>query len=83
MVQVRLYGAARALAEQESVELELPEGATVAELLRRIAPRSWPAPKGIASAILVNGRNCAFREGADTRVADGDLVEILPVVTGG
>lgn len=83
MVRVRLYGATRALAERESLDLELPEGTTVAELLRRIAPRSGPAPERIASAILVNGRNCAFREGADTRVADGDLVEILPVVTGG
>jgi molybdopterin converting factor small subunit len=83
MVRVKLYGSARALAGREELELELPAGSTLAELLRRIAPEPGRVPAGIASAILVNGRNCAFREGSETQIADGDLVEILPIVTGG
>jgi molybdopterin converting factor small subunit len=37
----------------------------------------------LVSAILVNGRNCAFRKGLETEIADGDLVEMLPTITGG
>jgi molybdopterin converting factor small subunit len=83
MVRVKLYGSARALAGREELELELPAGLTLAELLRRIAPKPESIPAGIASAILINGRNCAFREGAETPIADGDLIEVLPIVTGG
>jgi len=83
MVRVKLYGSARALAAQEELSLELAPGARLADLLRRIAPDPQRIPEGIASAILVNGRNCAFREGLNTPLADGDLVEVLPIVTGG
>jgi molybdopterin converting factor small subunit len=83
MVRVRLYGSARSLAGREELELELPAGSTVAQLLRRIAADPGRIPSGLASAILVNGRNCAFQQGTETSIADGDLVEILPVVTGG
>jgi molybdopterin converting factor small subunit len=83
MVRVKLYGSARALAAQAELGLELPPGTTLAGLLRRIAPDPQRIPAGIASAILVNGRNCAFREGLNTALADGDLVEVLPIVTGG
>jgi molybdopterin converting factor small subunit len=83
VVRVKLYGSARALAAQEELAVELPAGLPLKELLRRIAPEGRQLPPGIASAILINGRNCAFREGLDTQVADGDLVEVLPIVTGG
>jgi len=38
MVRVRLYGSARALAGREELELELPAGCPLADLLRRISP---------------------------------------------
>ena len=40
-------------------------------------------PDGLISAILVNGRNCAFRKGLQTEIFDGDVVEMLPTITGG
>jgi molybdopterin converting factor small subunit len=40
-------------------------------------------PAGVISAILVNGRNCAFRKGMETEIVDGDVVEMLPTITGG
>jgi molybdopterin converting factor small subunit len=83
MVRVKLYGSARALAGREELDLELPAGSTLTELLRSIAPDPQRIPAGVASAILINGRNCAFRQGPDTPIVDGDLVEILPIVTGG
>ena len=82
MVRVRLYGSARKLAGQEELELEVAAGDRLADVLRQVA---GPAglPEGSASAILINGRNCAFREDPATPIADGDLIEVLPIVTGG
>jgi molybdopterin converting factor small subunit len=83
MVRVKLYGSARVLAVREELALELPSVLPLQELLQGIAPEGRPLPPGIASAILINGRNCAFREGLATPIADGDLIEVLPIVTGG
>jgi molybdopterin converting factor small subunit len=84
MVQVKLYGSAQVLAGRPEIGLDCPpEGLPLSELLHLIAARPARVPAGIASAILVNGRNCAFLQGMDTRVGDGDRVEILPIVTGG
>jgi molybdopterin converting factor small subunit len=87
MVRVRLYGSARALAREpaagQELSVELEPGASVENLLQRLAPEPGRVPTGIASAILINGRNCAFREGLATALQDGDLVEVLPIVTGG
>jgi molybdopterin converting factor small subunit len=83
VVRIRLYGNARALAGREELELEAAAGEQLGGLLRRMSSKPGPPPAGIASAILINGRNCAFREGLATPSADGDLVEILPIVTGG
>ncbi len=82
MVRVKLYGGARKLAGREELELEVAEGARLSDVLRQIA---GPAglPEGSSSAILINGRNCAFRQGPATPIVDGDLIEILPIVTGG
>jgi molybdopterin converting factor small subunit len=82
MVRVRLYGGARKLAGRDELELELAAGARLSDVLRQVG---GPAglPEGSVSAILINGRNCAFREGPATPIADGDLIEVLPIVTGG
>jgi len=66
------------------VEVELPEGSTVRDLLERL-PGSvrgrvlaedgnirWPA------MVLVNGRRVEFLEGLDTRLRDGDVVLVSP-----
>jgi len=81
MVRVKLYGSARKLAGREEAELEVAPGARLGDMLRQLAGRD--VPEGAASAILINGRNCAFRDGLATPVADGDLVEVLPIVSGG
>ncbi len=83
MVRVRLYGGARKLAGRGEVELEVAAGARLADVLRQVTGREAAPPQAVASAILINGRNCAFREGPATPIADGDLIEILPIVTGG
>jgi len=82
MVRVKLYGNARKLAGREELELEVSSGARLSDVLQQVA---GPAglPEGSSSAILINGRNCAFRQGPATPIVDGDLIEVLPIVTGG
>lgn len=56
---------------------ELPDGVTVADLLSRLAVT---APR---VAVEVNARVVVRARHADTRLADGDQVEIVTFVGGG
>lgn len=72
------------------MELVLPEGATVKELMEELESRfdiklgshesGWPDP---AIKILVNGREIAYLDGVMTRLRDGDVVAFIPPVGGG
>jgi molybdopterin converting factor small subunit len=83
MVRVKLYGAARKLAGQAEMSLSVESGTTLEAVLRRLSGDAGGVPPGVVSTILVNGRNCAFREGLNTQVVDGDLIELLPIIAGG
>jgi len=83
MVRVKLYGSARKLAGTAEVNLSIPEGMVLQDLIALVVGDTGQLPAGLVSAILVNGRNCAFRKGLETEIADGDLVEMLPTITGG
>lgn len=74
-VTVRLFAALRQRAGASSVELELPEGARVADVLRAVEP--WSS--GAAIVVAVN------REYADPDVVirEGDEVAAVPPVSGG
>jgi len=83
MVHVKLYGSARKLARTPEVNLAIPEGMVLKDLIAQVVGDTGQLPAGLVSAILVNGRNCAFCKGLQTEIADGDVVEMLPVITGG
>jgi molybdopterin converting factor small subunit len=83
VVRVKLYGAVRRLADQAEVELSVESGATLNGVLRLVCRDPGALPSRLVSTILVNGRNCAFSQGLDTPVLDGDLIELLPIVSGG
>ncbi len=55
-------------------ELELPEGATVDALLRRLG-----IPDNMAQVIIVNNENADF----DRALQEGDRVVIIPPLAGG
>ena len=59
------------------------EGMVLQDLIAQVAGSTGQLPAGMISAFLVNGRNCAFRKGLETEIADGEVVEMLPVITGG
>jgi len=73
-------------------EVNLPEGSTVFELLKKLASRSTDLQYQIFDAsgkvkddvnVMVNGRHFESLEGSETTLADGDEVAIFPAVVGG
>lgn len=80
ILQVRLFARARDLAGADTIRVELSEGATVADLRRRLAA-DQPALAGLLerSALAVEND---FAE--DSRVlSPNDEVALLPPVSGG
>ncbi len=64
--------------------VELPEDATVSDLLSRlpeaVRKRVLEAPGRLRwpAVVLVNGRRIDFLEGLETRLHDGDVVVVSP-----
>jgi len=83
MVCVKLYGSVRKLAGTAELSLAVREGMVLKDLIQQVVGDTAASPPRLISAILVNGRNCAFRKGLETEIADGDVVEMLPIITGG
>jgi molybdopterin converting factor subunit 1 len=80
ILQVRLFARARDLAGADTVRVELPDGATVADLRSSLAA-GYPALAGLLerSALAVDND---FAE--DTRVLSATAeVAVLPPVSGG
>ena len=74
-ITVRLFAGLRELAGTDRRELELPEGASLAEV--------WPAlGLGVEPPGLLYAVNRAYAE-PETAIADGDEVALIPPVSGG
>lgn len=75
------------------IEVELPAGATVASLIESLAQTHGPElVRGLLKedgglqpgiSILVGGQNCLFNRGLGTYLKEGDVVTIVPVISGG
>ena len=74
-VKVRLFAALREQVGARSLELELPDGATVADVWAAL--EHGPEPPG-----LVYARNRSY-VGREVVLADGDEVAVIPPVSGG
>ncbi len=90
-VTVKLFGEFRAAVGRERLELDLPEGASCGEALRRLADRD-PALGPLLFAggelrdhlhVFVNGRNVAHLRGLATPLSPGDTVAFFPPISGG
>jgi len=75
-ITIRLHGFLdrRSPAGGEWLSLQLPAGALAGEALDRLG-----VPRGAVGLLLVNGQ----RGDTDTPLADGDRVEIFPLLGGG
>jgi molybdopterin converting factor subunit 1 len=74
-IRVRLFAGLRERAGSDIVELELPDGATVADALARLG-----ALVTDASAVMAVNREYA---GPDSPLHEGDEVALIPPVSGG
>lgn len=80
IVHVRLFARARDLAGADVLRVELPDGATVADLRRRIAA-DYPA---LASLLARSALAVANEFAADSLVLSADAeIALLPPVSGG
>ncbi len=61
-------------AHGDTATLDLPEGATVADVVRRLA-----LPDDLPRLMLVNGRDAD----AGHRLSPGDVVSVIPPLAGG
>ena len=87
-VHLRLFSHLRVALGRRDLDLELPEGATVATVLERLRSMvpselesmiSGGAEGGYRLVVLVNGR----RTGPDKLLQDGDVITLLPPLGGG
>jgi molybdopterin converting factor subunit 1 len=82
VLQVRLFAILRERAGRGSLEVEVPEGATVAEALRALAAESEPLAAALEAMPVVMAVNRSY-VGEDAKLAAGDELALIPPVSGG
>jgi molybdopterin synthase catalytic subunit len=82
VLQVRLFSVLRESAGSDSLEIELAEGATVAEAMRAVAAASAPLAAALDSMPVVMAVNRTYANG-DTELTGGDELALIPPVSGG
>ena len=91
-MRIRAYAALRDLTGLKSIDLPVEAGATVGDVLHRLAAtypalsdKLWDgagARTGYVT-VLLNGRSIDYLGGGATPVADGDEMDLFPPVGGG
>ena len=79
-VRVRLFAVAKQVAGRDSVELDLPEGATIAQLREQLGLRVPPLSGIVAQMMFAVDVQYANDQ---TRIPPGADVACIPPVSGG
>ena len=79
-IRVQLFAVARQLAGQESVSVQMPEGATVADLRRELAVQQPPLAGIVAH---LNFAVDASYAGESSPITENAEVACIPPVSGG
>jgi molybdopterin converting factor subunit 1 len=82
VLQVRLFAVLRERAGRDRVEIELAEGATVAEALRALRAESAPLAEALEAMPVVMAVNRSYVD-EDATLAGGDELALIPPVSGG
>jgi len=82
VLQVRLFAVLRERAGRDSFEIEVDEGATVAEALRALAAESEPLAAALEAMPVVMAVNRSYVS-EDATLAAGDELALIPPVSGG
>ena len=78
-IRALFFATYRELAGGESLEIDLPPGATAADLVTRLRDHGGLAALPVEPALAVNEEYAPL----STSLADGDEVALLPPVAGG
>jgi molybdopterin converting factor subunit 1 len=82
LLQVRLFAVLRERAGRDSLEIELAEGATVADALRALAAASEPLGAALEAMPVVMAVNRTYA-GEEEKLSPGDELALIPPVSGG
>jgi len=82
VLQVRLFAVLRERAGRDSLEVEVAEGATVAEALRALADESAPLGAALEAMPVVMAVNRSY-VGEDATLSPGDELALIPPISGG
>jgi molybdopterin synthase catalytic subunit len=82
LLQVRLFAVLRERAGRDSLEIELAEGATVADALRALADASEPLGAALEAMPVVMAVNRTYA-GEEETLSPGDELALIPPVSGG
>src|SRR5881275_824057 len=82
VLHVRLFAVLRERAGRDSLEIEVAEGATVAEALRALAATSEPLAEALEAMPVVMAVNRSY-VGEDAALSAGDELALIPPVSGG
>lgn len=82
VLQVRLFAVLRERAGRDSLEVEVAEGATVADALQTLAAASEPLGEVLEAMPVVMAVNRSYVD-ADATLSAGDELALIPPVSGG
>jgi molybdopterin synthase catalytic subunit len=82
VLQVRLFAILRERAGRDSLEVEVAEGATVAEALQALAALSPPLSEALEAMAVVMAVNRSYVD-KDATLCAGDELALIPPVSGG
>ena len=92
-MKVSLYATIRAIAGAKTLELDLPDGSSIRELLDRLVQRCPPLAEKLFDAdgklsrsvqVFVDGRSSLhLPDGLETRLRADQSVDIFPAIAGG
>ena len=82
VLQVRLFAVLRERAGRDRIEIEVAEGATVAEALRAVGAESAPLAEALAAMPVVMAVNRSYAA-EDATLSAGDELALIPPVSGG
>jgi molybdopterin synthase sulfur carrier subunit len=91
-MHIRLYATLRQIVGGKRVDLPVKDGTPLEEVLRDLVREYpdldeaiWGPEGGLAGhvAVLLNGRNVRHLEGLETKLSEGDVLDLFPPVGGG
>lgn len=92
-MEVHFYATLRSIVGQKTVEIDLPAGATVREMIAEVVSRYPDLRRQLLDEngelydhmhVFINGRDAPYlEEGMDTQISPEDTVNMFPPVGGG